>query len=188
MAFKAALRQLCLLTFCSRSFLPKALFEPRPPDQRNMFAIEISKMICLHTSLANPEQYHKCRILELPSRPPCPSIWESSHTSLGSPGNNNRYHVKKKSPMQTVNRISGVLLPMPAHLVLMSSLQSLRSNDELLQKCLHPAYPVLKATITISFSSLVLSPLSFSMWEGPKSGTPRGSTLSLAHSADDTYQ
>lgn len=36
--------------------------------------------------------------------------------------------------MQTISRISGMSLPMPAHLVLMSSLQSLRSDDELLQK------------------------------------------------------
>ena len=29
-------------------------------------------------------------------------------------------------------------------------------------------YPVLRASITLSFSTLVLSPLSFSIWEGPK--------------------
>ena len=63
MEFKAVLRQLCLLIFCSRSTLPKALFEPCPPGQRNKFANEILKMICLRTGLANPEQYHKCRIL-----------------------------------------------------------------------------------------------------------------------------
>ena len=28
-------------------------------------------------------------------------------------------------------------------------------------------YPVLRASITLSFSTLVLSPLSFSIWEGP---------------------
>ena len=63
MEFKAVLRQLCLLIFCSRSTLPKALFEPCPPGQRNKFTNEILKMICLRTGLANPEQYHKCRIL-----------------------------------------------------------------------------------------------------------------------------
>ena len=46
-------------------------------------------------------------------------------------------------------------------------------------------YPVLRAVITLSFSVLVLSPLSFSTWEGVKWGIPRGSTFSLTHSADD---
>ena len=46
-------------------------------------------------------------------------------------------------------------------------------------------YPVLRASITLSFSTLVLSPLSFSIWEGPKWGMSSCSTFSLTHSAGD---
>ena len=86
---------------------------------------------------AIPQMPHSCRHAHLvlasgraPTRP-----WEVLATIIDI-----KKKEEEKSPMQTVSRISGMSLPMPAHLVLMSSLQSLRSDDELLQKsvCIQP--------------------------------------------------
>ena len=84
----------------------------------------------------------------LPSLPPRPSICDSSQVSFGR-------------PTQTVILISGTSHPIPAHLVLMRSRQP----------------PALSAIITLSFSSLLLSPLSFSMWEGVRFGIASLSAL-----------
>ena len=181
--FKFALRQLCLLTFCSRCTPPKALFDLLVKGT----SLQMRYWKWLVYVPAWPTQRNTTNAAFSPPRPPRPSIWESSHTSLEIPGNDKR--CKKKCKQSAGYLVcSFPSLPMPAHLVLMNSLQSLRSDDELLQKFLHPSYSVLRETTTLSFSSLVLSPLSFSMWEWPMSGIPSGSSITLAHSADDTYQ
>ena len=83
--------------------------------------------------------------------------------------------------MHTVSLMSGMSQPMPAHLVLMRSLQSpveilpsdFANKSKILMTWPVLCYPVFNAAMTLSFSSRVLSPLSFSMWEELRSWIPR---------------
>ena len=55
-----------------------------------------------------PTQSNTTNAAFLPSRPPRPSIWESSQTSLGSPGNDNRYQVKRRWRITNANSQSDI--------------------------------------------------------------------------------
>ena len=70
-AFIAALWQVCRPTFCSRSTLPKALLEPRPPDRKTMISnttyYELYTII--RTSLTNPKQNHKSCFVSITPTP-----------------------------------------------------------------------------------------------------------------------
>ena len=67
-----------------------------------------------------------------PLRPPRPACWLNSQVSLGRPDRNHYYcHPKTNPPMLTARPISGISHPMPAHFVLIKSLQSLNDPSDM---------------------------------------------------------
>ena len=125
MAFTASLWQVWRSTFCSRSTLPRALLSPRPPGHKIYIFVEMLSIKVLRTSLASPEQNHKGCLVSVATAPSqhlsqFPWVlwqpWPKSLITLQLVGN---------WPMHTVSLMSGISQPIPEHLVLISSLQSL---------------------------------------------------------------
>ena len=159
-AFTASLWQVWRSTFCSSSTLPKALLAPRPPSAYFFLKLLLNQFdnFCLkvlRTSLTNPQQDHKGCLVAVSPTPPqhlrqLPNI-------LRKPWPNTLilFKLARNSPMQTVSLMSGISQPIPAHLVLMSSLQSLGMKWAIFQTDLSSVFSIV---FTQSSGQASLSP------------------------------
>ena len=140
-AFTASLWQVWRSTFCSSSTLPKALLAPRPPSHKScIFFLKLLLnqfdnfcLKVLRTSLTNPQQDHKGCLVAVTATPP--QHLRQLPYILWKPWPNTLILLKlaRNSPMQTVSLMSGISQPIPAHSVLMSSLQSLEVKCAIFQ-------------------------------------------------------
>ena len=131
-----------------------------------------------------------------PSRPPRPNIWDSSQASLGSP---KQVQIIEATQMELTNAHSE---PYVRHVAAHAStfgtnekpavpgctkyeilLSDFANKSKILMTWPVLCYPVFNAAMTLSFSSRVLSPLSFSMWEELRSWIPRDFAFSWAQAA-----
>ena len=105
MEFKAVLRQLCLLMLEEHSSQSLVwAMSSWSKEQVCKWDIENDSS----TYRPGQTQSNTTNAAFLPSRPPRPSIWESSQTSLGSPGNDNRYQVKRRWRITNANSQSDI--------------------------------------------------------------------------------
>ena len=154
------------------------------------------RQIWILTSLTNPEQNHKGRLVAITPAPSqhlgqLPNIlrkpWPNSLLSLLNTIDKKLTDANSEPDIRYITTHTSTLgtdqqPTVPGNKIL-------NTPDRFFMRVFKCVYPVLKEVITLSFSTLMLSPLSFSFWEGPKWGMLRGSTFSLSHAAGDpSYQ